>query len=73
MALTRFQRATRLLGAKLRARRLELGLTQEMVAEAARISNRHYQKLESGNSNPSLRSLMSVTEALGLNLADLLA
>lgn len=48
-------------------------MTQEDVAFAAGISVRHYQSLESGNLNPSLLSLQSVAQALGVPLSKIVA
>lgn len=66
------------LGITLQRRRLELGLSQEELAHAAGITRSHYQQLEKGHSrpdrsaNPSLRTLVSLSQVLGLLVSDLL-
>ncbi len=54
-----------------RRRRLKLGLTQEQVADAARIVPRHYQKLEAGEVNFSLKTLIRMADALDCDVANL--
>ena len=62
----------------LRARRKELGLTQEQVALAANIERNTYQLMESGLSdrttnrllNPRLFTLMALAQVLELPLAE---
>ncbi len=66
------------LGFELNRRRHEAGLSQERLAHAAGITRYHYQQLEKGESrpgtpaNPSLRIVMALAEALGVDLVDLL-
>jgi len=61
---TPFERALRRLASSIRRRRLELELTQEDVAYQAGISARHYQLLESGQGNPTFRTLTEVARVL---------
>ncbi|MDY5589490.1 MAG: helix-turn-helix transcriptional regulator [Arcanobacterium sp.] len=64
----------------LRARRHELGLSQESVAEAAGIDRTTYQLMESGRSdrstnsllNPRLFTLMALANALEIPMSALL-
>jgi transcriptional regulator with XRE-family HTH domain len=66
------------LGMTLHRRRLELGFSQEELAYAAGITRSHYQQLEKGHSrpdrsaNPSLRTLVYLSQVLGLHVSDLL-
>ena len=47
-------------------------MTQEQVAEQAAIDAKHYQVLESGLSNVTFATLVAVSRALGVTLAELL-
>lgn len=57
---------------RLRKRRKELGLTQEDAAERIQIATRHYQKLEPGDLNLTLRTLCRLADALQTVASDLL-
>ncbi len=61
------------LGAAVRARRGELGLTMRALAKKAGVSERFLAQLESGEGNISVARLEDVAEALGTTGADLLA
>lgn len=67
-------RLTRYLGAAIRERRVALGpkATQEEIAYKARLTLRHLQKLELGQTNPKLDTLLAVAKALKTNLQTLL-
>jgi XRE family aerobic/anaerobic benzoate catabolism transcriptional regulator len=60
------------LGAAVRARRAERGLTMRELAEAARVSVRFLVQLEAGEGNISVARLEDVAEALGTSGAELL-
>ncbi len=66
------------LGTRIRQLRLEKQLSQERLAYAAGITRYTYQKLEKGEStpgspaNPTLRTLMSLAQQLGVTLDELL-
>jgi transcriptional regulator with XRE-family HTH domain len=45
--------------------------TQERAAEAARLNPRHYQKLEEGSVNVTLRTLDRLCKAFGMDIAEL--
>jgi transcriptional regulator with XRE-family HTH domain len=66
------------LGVNLSRARAALGLSQERVAHAAGISAYTYQKFEKGESrpgtplNPQLRTLMGLSQTLGVPLIELL-
>lgn len=61
--------------ARLLARRLELSLTQDMVARRAGITTRRYQELESaggtstGRENPTLQTIIRLANALEVDVA----
>ncbi|AKV55774.1 XRE family transcriptional regulator [Bifidobacterium actinocoloniiforme DSM 22766] len=65
-------------GRNLRRLRAERGLSQEELAAAAGLSRSQCQRLESGAnrsgqpSNPSLRNLLSLAEALSIDLDTLI-
>jgi len=63
----------RSLGAAVRARRTDLGLTMRSLAERADVSERFLAQLELGEGNISVARLQDVAEALGTGAADLLA
>lgn len=56
------------LGAAIRARRRELGLTQEEVAGVARTGARFVGELEAGKPTVQLAEMLRVLGALGLDL-----
>lgn len=47
-------------------------MTQRQVSEAAGIEFRRYRRLEAGAVNPTVRTLLRVAEAMGMNLWHLL-
>jgi transcriptional regulator with XRE-family HTH domain len=61
-------------GIRLHRARIEAALTQEELAYAAGLTRSHYQQLEKGLSrpgvaaNPSLRTIVSLADVLGLPL-----
>jgi y4mF family transcriptional regulator len=56
------------LGAVVRERRRELGLTQTSVADVARTSLRFVSELESGKRTVQLDAVLRVLNALGIEL-----
>ena len=70
----RYAELLRKIGDNLRERRRVAGTSQEGLAHAAGISVRTLASLERGDTpSPSLASLHAVSEALGIDLAELLA
>lgn len=67
----KFRRVASALSSQLRRRRKELGLTQEDVADSLGIVARQYQKIESGKTNLTLRTLVRLSVALQVDLGDL--
>jgi transcriptional regulator with XRE-family HTH domain len=69
----------RAFGLLLQRRRHELGMTQEDVAYASGLTRSHYQQLEKGLSrpgvaaNPSLVTLLALTQTLGVDPVELMA
>lgn len=61
----------RAFGDRVRARRLELQLSQEALAHRAGINRTYIGSLESGGRNPSLENIARLAGALGLDAADL--
>jgi transcriptional regulator with XRE-family HTH domain len=60
------------IGQRLRARRVELGLTLAEVAEKAGLSLPYVSNLERGRGNPTLEALGALARALDIPLASLL-
>lgn len=68
MEFSSFLRRT---GANLRKARWLAGLTQEEVAAQGGITYRHYQELERGRVNPTLRTLFELARLLRYPVAEL--
>jgi transcriptional regulator with XRE-family HTH domain len=63
----------RTVGERIRAYRVELGLTQEKLAEKADLHHNFIGGVERGNLNISLDSLVKTGKALGVRVRDLVA
>jgi transcriptional regulator with XRE-family HTH domain len=61
------------LGARIRTRRLDLGLSQEALAHQARIDRSYVGSLEAGMRNPSLDTLCKIAKALAVDVGELLS
>lgn len=61
----------RLFGDRLRARRQELGLSQEALAHRASINRTYIASLENGDRNPSLNTIARLAAALDVDAAEL--
>jgi transcriptional regulator with XRE-family HTH domain len=61
------------LGIAVKARRQDLGLTQEQVSLHSDLHQRWISNVETGKRNPSYASLRRLAAALGLSTADLIA
>ena len=61
------------LAAVLRTRRQRARLSQEDLAARSQVSVQMVRRLEAGTSNPTLGTLYAVAQALGTNVASLLA
>lgn len=60
------------IGQRLRARRVELGLTLAQVAEKAGLSLPYVSNLERGRGNPTIEALEALAHALGMTLGALI-
>lgn len=58
-------------GARVRARRLELGLSQEELGVAASLHRTYIGSMERGERNVSLLNIVRVAEALAVDPGDL--
>ena len=56
------------IGSSIRNRRELLDLLQTRLAQIAGVSTRTIQLVETGKANPSLETLLKITEPLGLEL-----
>ena len=63
-----YQASYRLAG-QLIARRRELRMTQQQLAAASGIDQSEISRIESGNGNPTLKTLGALTGALGVELS----
>ena len=61
----------RLVGARIRERRIELGWSQEMLACRAHLHRTYVSSVESGSRNISLLNLLRLAFELGLDPGDL--
>jgi transcriptional regulator with XRE-family HTH domain len=59
--------------ALLKARRQEVGLTQEALANETELHQRWISNVETGKRNPSYGSLRRLAAGLGLSVSDLIA
>lgn len=73
MTEAHYRRAQKQLARNIRHQREALGFTQEDAAHASGLAVRHYQKLEAGELNVTLRTLTKVAKMLRCELADLFA
>ena len=62
----------RALGEAIRARRLELDLSQEELAYQADLDRTYLSGLEGGARNPTLETLLRVAKALGLKASEMM-
>jgi transcriptional regulator with XRE-family HTH domain len=60
-------------GERIRVLRVDRNLTQEDVAHAAGMNLSYYGKLERGQNNPTLDTLIRVCDAIGASLSDIVA
>lgn len=60
------------LGAAVRARRLELGLSQEALADFAQIDRSHMGKIERGERNVTFLNILRIAKAIQRKPSELL-
>jgi transcriptional regulator with XRE-family HTH domain len=66
------QEALSTIAESLREERTRAGLTLEQLAERAELSTAHLSRLESGDRQPSVASLIALSRALGVSMSTLL-
>ncbi|MFI9339947.1 helix-turn-helix domain-containing protein [Streptomyces sp. NPDC052773] len=66
-----FDRDAQHIGQRIREVREHKNLTQEKVFLAVPMNRAHYQDIEAGRANPTLRTLSHIAHVLGVPLADL--
>jgi transcriptional regulator with XRE-family HTH domain len=59
-------------GAAIRARRKELGISQELLANIASLERSNMGKIERGENNLTILNLIRIAEALDYKAADIL-
>lgn len=69
--MTNGSEAAAALGAAIRARRRELGLSAREVARLCLIDLTHFQRIERGATNPTLHMLLRISHSLETTLAEL--
>jgi len=60
------------IGSRIRAYRLNCGLSQEVLSERADVTPAHFSHIERGNTKPSLPTLIRIANALDVSIDDLL-
>lgn len=60
-------------GQRLRARRLELGMSQEALAESAGLHRNYVGSVERGERNVALRNIVRLAAAVGVDPGELVA
>lgn len=65
--------ASRLLGLRLRERRLALALNQEDVASRAGLNVSNYARIDRGRGNPTMFTLIRVAAVLQLEISELVS
>lgn len=63
--------AALIFGSRVRSVRIELGLSQENVADLAQMHVTNYGKIERGVANPSLVTILRIASVLGVDIATL--
>ncbi|MDP9071877.1 MAG: helix-turn-helix transcriptional regulator [Actinomycetota bacterium] len=67
------QPPAQLFGQRVRARRLSLGLSQELLAERSGLHRTYIGSLERGERNVALLNIVRLADALGTDPAELVA
>lgn len=60
-----------LIGARIKALRQSKGMTQQTLADECDIETPNLSRIENGNTNPTIKSLWKISNALGVKLKDL--
>ena len=69
----RFEDLAGAIGAVIKATRTRAQLTQETVSHDSGVSLRHYQQVESGRMNATLKTLHDIAGVLGVEMHELFA
>lgn len=60
------------LGQRIKAARARCGLTQEKLAERARLTTSHISKIETADTKPSLSTIVEIANAMAVSVDSLL-
>lgn len=60
-----------LIGERIKQMRQSRGMTQQMLADECDIEKPNLSRIENGNTNPTVKSLWKISNALGVKLKDL--
>lgn len=60
------------IGKRIRAARIEKGMTQEKLAELVEAGTTHISHIETGNTIPSMKIFIAIVNALGVSADELL-
>lgn len=60
-----------LIGSRIKALRRGKGMTQQTLADECDIETPNLSRIENGNTNPTIKSLWKISNALGVKLKDL--
>jgi transcriptional regulator with XRE-family HTH domain len=71
MAKEPISEAASIFGARVRARRLELGKSQEQLAEDSDLHWSYLGQVERGRRNVSLHNILKIAEVLGVDAGEL--
>ena len=71
MAAAPLSEITKTFGARIRARRTELGLSQEQLAEASGLHWTYVSQTERGQRNVSLHNIVKIADALDIDAGQL--
>ena len=63
----------KVLGQRIKAARVEVGYTQEVLAERANLSTDHISHIETANTKLSLPAIVAIANALGVGVDKLLS
>lgn len=58
----------KLIGAKIKERRISVGITQEYIANALDVNPSHISNIECGRANPSLTALVKIANILSCSV-----
>lgn len=67
----KFDRFRQMLGRRVQLMRREFNFTQQELAEQIDVSRQHIQRIERGDTNPTLSTLLALSKALNISLSEL--